>query len=317
MMRDQISVHSVEVNKQVFVRLFPVLLLIFVTNATFAQTRLQPLDTTQWQLVFSDDFSGSELNRDLWHSYGNWAGMESDNWSESRYAPGNNQIYLDDQVVLDSGICRLLLTRKDVSWRCDTCSKTEQASYAAGEIFSYYSRPFLYGRYEARLKMPAAPKTHATFWLWPGADIREENGIEIDIAESYGGPVSRLPFSRGSNRHVNFSVHRWGPAGHVEILGRFPDQLWWQTLRGNYFDPAAWHTYTFDWEPEGMRFYVDGLLVRTYTSREIPWLSTDARSCNIRLSMGLDKAGNEPEGLVDAFLIDYVRVWEKIPATPD
>lgn len=289
-------------------RLFLLLLLSF--SAT-AQNPLPPLDTSGYRLVLSDDFEGNTLNRALWHSFGNWAGMESDNWSESRYAPGNHQIYLDDQVVLDSGICLLLLTKREVTWRCDTCAASVSAPYAAGEIFTRYDRPFLYGRYEARLKMPTAKNTHATFWLWPGANIQEQNGIEIDIAESYGGPVSALPFTRGSNRHVNYCVHRWGPAGHVYVQRRYPKQLWWQALQGNYFDPADWHIYTFDWQPGKASFYVDGQLIRTFTIADLPWLTRDADRCNIRLSMAIDNRGDEPPGLVDVFQVDYVRVWEK------
>lgn len=313
MNQDQVCGIPTKVSNRFSVRLLFALLLVFATQVTRAQTNLPPLDTSQWQLVFSDDFTGTELNRDIWHSYGNWAGMESDNWSESRYGPGNQHIYLDDQVVIDSGICHLLLTRKDVSWRCDTCANTATAAYAAGEIFTYYTRPFLYGRYEARLKMPTAPNLHATFWLWPAPNHTEVTGIEIDIAEAYGGPVRALPFNSGSNRHVNYSIHRWGPDDHLELRNRFPRQGWLNVLGGNYFDMGDWHTYTFDWLPDAMHFYVDGLLVRSFTVRDYPWLATAAQPCNIRLTTAIDKPGTEPPGLIDVFRIDYVRLWEKIP----
>lgn len=287
------------------------LLLVLLAGPATAQAVLPPLDTNQWRLAFSDDFNGTALNRDIWHSYGNWAGMESDNWAGSRYNPGNMQLYLDDHVVVDSGICHLLLSRQDVSWRCDTCTETVQAPFAAGEIFTYYTRPFLYGRYEARLKMPTAPNTHATFWLWPAPNMNEENGIEVDIAEGYGGPVRPLPFTNSANRHANYVLHRWGPSGHRYVLNPYPQQSWWQALRGRYFDIGEWHTYTFDWLPEAMHFYVDGQLVRTFTANDIPWLAADAKPCNIRLTMAIDAQRKEPPGLVDVFLIDYVRVWER------
>lgn len=92
-----------------------------------------------------------------------------------------------------------------------------------------------YGSYEARIKVPMAPSSITGFFLYYPPDFASEIDIEVFNDDS---------------RRVMFTYYSDGKT--VTKNARLP------------FDPTAdFHTYRFDYEPNRLRFYVDGELMTT------------------------------------------------------
>ncbi len=91
----------------------------------------------------------------------------------------------------------------------------------------------LYGRFEIRAKYDEGQGTSGALLLWPTDD---EGGAEVDINET-----------RAADRTLNnITVHGKGPFfSNVES-------------REFRYDASEWHTYTVDWLPGELVFYLDG-----------------------------------------------------------
>lgn len=98
---------------------------------------------------------------------------------------------------------------------------------------------------------------------------------EIDVAEAHGGPFYPAgPFGKTNQFKVSYSLHAEPPPlgypnpyglQNDEVANSYPNQHWWNKVRGNYFDLDNWHTYTCDWDTAMVTTYLDGVLVNRVT----------------------------------------------------
>lgn len=110
--------------------------------------------------------------------------------------------------------------------------------YDGGEIRSEVREG--YGAYEARLRTPTAPGSISAFFLYEYASRRNDE-IDIEI------------FNDGSRRIWFTTWVRDRQTNHDEQI------LW--------FDPSAgFHDYLIEWASGRVRFFVDGVLLREWTS---------------------------------------------------
>ena len=102
------------------------------------------------------------------------------------------------------------------------------------ESIDYYG----YGSYRARIKTADAPSSITGFFLYRSPDLYAE--IDIELYNDGTGNVDFVTYANGKRTHY---------------VGR---QL--------TFDPSAdFHTYRIDYEPNVVRFYVDGALQKSWT----------------------------------------------------
>jgi beta-glucanase (GH16 family) len=108
-----------------------------------------------------------------------------------------------------------------------------------------------YGRFEARIKIPAGQGIWPAFWLlgdniatagWPRCG-------EIDIMENIGKEPGK----------IHGSLH--GPTS----AGTATDITAAVSLDSGKDFAAAFHVYAVEWEPAAVRFYVDSTLYTTFT----------------------------------------------------
>jgi beta-glucanase (GH16 family) len=73
---------------------------------------------------------------------------------------------------------------------------------------------------------------------------------------------------------------------------------------------AGYHTFTLEWMPDYVAFYVDGDLVNTYRG---DFVLRDPAYILLNLAVGGDTAGspNASTSFPQSFDIDYLRVWQK------
>jgi beta-glucanase (GH16 family) len=100
-----------------------------------------------YQLVWSDEFDGTTLNTSNW-SYD--TGNGSGGW-------GNNELeYYRSQNVSVSGGYLIIEARQESYGGC---------SFTSGKIKSINKQDFLYGKIEARMKVPYGGGMWPAFWM--------------------------------------------------------------------------------------------------------------------------------------------------------
>ena len=233
------------------------------------------LSSCGYTLLWSDEFEGNTLDAN------SWTVPEYDN-------PQNNemQAYTKASVYVAGGYLHLVAKKQD--WG--------KQHYTSGKVVTENKRDFLYGKFEARMKMPAGKGMWPAFWMMPTnlGQYWPTTG-EIDIMETVGND----PTNTHSTLHYGTSVatHKWKGDPYA--------------VPGGYSN--AFHVYTCEWEPTKITFYVDGVLYSTRTPSEIqPWPFTHKFYIILNLAVGGDWPG-APDGSTifpSEFLIDYVRVYQ-------
>lgn len=228
----------------------------------------------------SDEFNGSALDAERWH-VNNATGTDSLGRKPALFLPenakvgnGNLNITFRKQTLPEK---YLALGYKDYS---SAMVRTNERG--------------MYGYYEARAK-PMNSAGSSAFWLaWTGLP---DNATEIDIFE-IGGKTRNEAF----DRLYNMNAHVWTRPQNDQHLSS--GSTWIAPWRlANTF-----HVYGFDWQPETLRWYVDGVLVR------------EAKNSYWHFPMQIvfdSEAMWDWFGVVDdadlpsVFRIDYVRVWTR------
>ena len=306
-------------------------------------------DNSPWQLVFQDDFNGTQLSPP-WITFNSWLGMpggDNDNWSEGRVE--GYAILKDENVVVSNGTAKILVKKEPASWHCATCTmNTVNTNYTNGCLHIPFTKYFNAGKFEASIKMPTFLWAHSTFWLWHGTTVNE-----IDMAEAYGWSGSSGLF--GYYPKCDYSLHAWNPPNgqnpynmqHVEIANSYPNQSWWDWVTGHYFKQDQFHTYTCTWDTSDVTNYLDGQLInqqwKYYQDRSVtngfwPFRHTVnyrvGSYCNpsgtwkvlpgfpynnqsysaLNISAYVDKEDSRHQsGLLGQTEVDYVKVWQKHP----
>ena len=245
--------------------------------------------SASWELVWSDEFDGTSLNGSNWsYDIGNGNG----GW-------GNNELeYYRSQNVSVSGGYLTIEAREESYAGYD---------YTSGKIHSRNKQDFLYGKIEARMKLPTGQGIWPAFWMMPTDSVYGGWPLsgEIDIMEM-----------------INEATTVYGT---LHFGQSYPNNQ--QT--GASYSPGVdlsqgFHTYTLEWGPAVMRWYVDDVLFSTKTN-DLWWTISAPDNPlapfdqSFYLILNLAVGGNWP-GYPDAttvfpqqYVIDYVRVYELQP----
>ncbi|MDF2941826.1 MAG: glycoside hydrolase family 16 [Herbinix sp.] len=276
----------------------------------------EPGNTELWTKVWSDEFDGIGENLDTngldlskW-GYQNGTGAEFglDGW-------GNNeqQYYSKNNINVKDG--NLVITPK-----LETLGGKK---YTSGRIWTSPTFSKKYGRFEARIKLPAGNGFWPAFWMMPKDDVYggwAASG-EMDIMEAKGRIL----------QEVGGTIHYGGAWPNNKYSGASYNFDEGQSI-------TDFHTYAVEWEPGEIRWYVDDKLYQTQNN----W-STNGTNGEEKLAFpapydqpfyiilnlavgGNYDGGREPDASVFAsnpkMEVDYVRVYEltgrpyKIPADP-
>lgn len=248
-----------------------------------------------YEIVWSDEFNGDSLN------LADWEYMIGDGCNYGICGWGNNELqyYRAENVTVQDG--KLTIEAREESFG--------GKEFTSGRIRTYNKQDFLYGRMEAKIKVPTGGGMWPAFWMMPTDSVYggwAASG-EIDILET--------------NNDTDFIQ------GTIFYGGQWPDQVhtW-----GIYQPPGVdfsedFHVYTLEWEPTVMRWYVDGVLYSTKTSDQ--WYSDGAPENDLapfdqefhfllNTAVGGYYTGcTDPECITAVFpqqmIIDWVRVYQK------
>jgi len=222
-----------------------------------------------YNLVFDDSFNGSAVNSTYWNT-GLWFTTTINN---------EQQAYRPENVRVNSGRLQLVSEQRSAqtTWG-------ENMSYASGAITTRNKFAFTFGVVEARARVPRGAGLSSLFYLEPNG---KRSPPEINVMTALGQTPGTVGFNY-KFYDINGSVR----------------QMSGTTSGSDFAD--AYHTYTVEWTPTTIRYYVDGVFRGSYTGDSI--LRDDAFIVLSQAVGGL--AGGVSAGFPQTYEIDYVRVWQ-------
>src|SRR5882672_7548982 len=249
-------------------------------------------DPTVWSLTWSDEFDGP-----------NGSAVDSTKWSfdVGGNGWGNNELETytsrTANAHLESGLL-VIKALKETFTGPDNITR----NYTSARLLTRNKFTQAYGRFEARIKIPYGQGLWPAFWMlgdnigtagWPTCG-------EIDIMENIGKEPSI----------VHGTFHGPGYSGGNGVSAAY-------TLSGGQKFSDDFHTFAVEWEPNVMRFYVDGLLYKTRTPADLPagtsWVFDHPFFIILNVAVGGGWPGNPDATTVfpQQMLVDYVRVYQR------
>ena len=251
-------------------------------------------EAQNWQLIWSDEFDGSDLDANFWtHEIG------TGNWG---WGNGELQFYQSENTIVSDGIL--------------TIESREEPQGIEGQwgVLHYYSSSrivtrdkfdFRYGKIEARIKTIDGQGFWPAFWLLPNGGCWPENG-EIDIMEQWGNNyltnsttgaahIGTCPYSQSTHFYQNFSSYI--------SSGSFADDF---------------HTYSIIWKEDTITWFVDDVEMFQITPSSyfsIPsqhnW-PFNSNNWYLMINLAITQAGPNANTIFpNNIQIDYVKVYQE------
>lgn len=253
--------------------------------------RGEQLDLSGYELVFEDEFDGTELDTDMWFTRGNGSRRSGYNAAS--------------QVAVKDG--NLVITGE----YHDEAEGTYGAGWYVGAIALKEERS--YGYYEIRCKCNPGEQFWSAFWIqgaYPYDHYLSQGGVnsaEIDIFEAMSWKET-LPANRNS---VTSTIHCNGVDDDIEnidsrCLGDF------KVGRDIYNE---YNTYGLEWTEDEYIFYING--VESARSSFGNGVSQVPEQLIVSLEIPGDEIKYEKDYTTE-FVVDYVRIYQKTdaPAQP-
>ena len=261
--------------------------LIGIIICCIITTLTTQVNANDWQLIWSDEFNGKKGTP-----------LDLSKWTyevkENNY---NNELqYYTDHPVnasLDGQGHLLIRAIKE-----DLGSK----HYTSARLNTYSKFEPMFGRIEARIKLPFSQGMLPAFWMI-GANKKEVGYPacgEIDIVEYVG----KDPYVVSSNLHAT------GYVGTTIFKGR-------HSLPNHAKFSDDFHIFAMEWEPNVIRFYIDNVLQDTHTPDKLAsdkiWAYNHSFYIILNLAVGGNWPGNPDSTTVfpQSLVVDYVRVYQR------
>ena len=181
-----------------------------------------------------------------------------------------------------------------------TGSDGKLRKYTSGRLKSHGHFSQLYGRFEARIQIPAGKGMWPAFWMlgddfstvgWPACG-------EIDVMENTGDAEPAI---------VHGSMHGPGYSSTNPLTATY-------TLPQGHFSDG-FHVFAVEWAPKVVHFFVDGNLYATKTPSDLPagkpWVFDHPFFLVLNLAVGGKMPGSPDDStpFPQRMLVDYVRVY--------
>ena len=248
---------------------------------------IQTLPERNWELAWSDDFTGAAGSAP---DAGKWAfdiGTGSNGWGNSELQYYTNR---PENIKLD-GNGMLVITAKSESY---AGSGFTSARIKTKGLFAQQ-----YGRFEDRIKTPTGPGLWPAFWML-GANIDTKPWPqcgEIDIMEQ-----------RGQQPSVTWgSVHGPGYSGGGAISKPYG-------LVNGRFD-TEFHVYAVEWGEDYIDYFVDNYLFQRITPETVTgdWVYNTPFFLLLNVAVGGNFVGFPTTGtpFPQSMYVDYVKVYKQ------
>lgn len=246
-----------------------------------------------WNLVWSDEFDGDEINMDNW----SYDVPENGRWNDEIQSYTENNAFIEDGSLI-------LEARKE-----DITEKDGQVyNYSSAKLITQGKQTWTYGRVDVRAKLPEGQGMWPAIWMMP--DDEPFYGTwpvsgEIDIMELLGHEPET----------IHGAVHFGSP--HQQIQGTYK-------LKDGTTFADDYNVFSIEWEPGEIRWYVNDQHFHTAND----WFTKHPDNADpytypapfdqpffliLNISVGGGWPGNPDETTVfpQQMAVDYVRVYEK------
>ncbi|MGY5450268.1 glycoside hydrolase family 16 protein [Agarivorans sp. MS3-6] len=268
-----------------------------LASATTSPPNSNHSPAVKWQLTWSDEFEGKQLDLNKWaFDIGNgfilngqyisgWGNRELQAYTNhSRNVGLNGQGQLVIQARVESS------SDSYGNYRYSSARLKTQGLFAQR-----------FGRFEARIKLPTGQGLWPAFWLMPQDNVYGTWAAsgEIDIMEARGSAPSQI------NGTIHYGA-QWPNNTYSERHHIFSNS-----------DISEFHVYRIDWSPQGISWYVDEQLYATQSSwftqgQAFPAPFDQHFYLIINLAVGGNYDGNPiSDRIFPAQMeVDYLRVYQ-------
>jgi beta-glucanase (GH16 family) len=245
----------------------------------------------EWKLVWSDEFNGTKLDPKKW----NVLIRQQSKHDELQY-------YVPDEAYIENGMLRLRSRVRNYG----------PMKYTSGRVSTDGRFAPTYGRFEIRAKLPGGKGLWPAHWLYPqnrdwameevmakAVEEKRERAIpefrpwytEIDIMEFLGHERNIV---YGTFHYRAFNGDR-----------KSSSVTWKDSI--DYTE--GFHVYALEWEPDAIRWYLDGKLIHT-TTDAVPH---SPHYLILNTAVGGQWPGNPDSTTVfpQYHDIDYVRIYQR------
>lgn len=232
-------------------------------------------------LIWEDDFTGTTLNTANWDYENNYSRPNE----VQNYVAGTNNVWVENSN---------LVIKAKKEW-------SNGKEWSSGCIHTDNKREFMYGRFEAKIKIPQTIGSFPAFWTL-GGNYEEGGGItwpycgEIDIMEhKYGYAWT----TAGALYRTDLVWDNWD----AKDLGRVDS--------GNIGSFDDYHIYAMEWTHDRLDYYVDDRLIgHSDISDDSTWFMFH-QPHYILLNQALGAAGGSvPSNMTEyTMYVDWVRVY--------
>ena len=264
-------------------------------SATTSFTVTQTIVTDPYRegrtLLWEDDFIGSSLSKN-WDYENNYHRPNE----VQNYVAGTNNVWVENS--------NLVIKAKR--------ENSNGQSWTSGCIHTNDKQEFMYGRIEAKIKIPQTYGSFPAFWTL-GGNYDEGYGInwpycgEIDIMEHKFGAAN---ITAGALYHTELLWDRWDV---VSNLGRVDS--------GNIGSYDDYHIYSLEWTYNKIDYYVDDVLIGHSDISDDSKYFMFHQPHYMLLNLAIGAAGGVPPTDVNEYTmyVDWVRVYapEQAPTHGD
>jgi beta-glucanase (GH16 family) len=238
-----------------------------------------------YQLVWADEFNGTALDLSKWTQITGSDGSTAPDAELQYYTSSTNN------TKVENGLLKITVLNDGFGGR----------AYTSGRMQTKNLGDWLYGKFEARIKLPVGQGMWPAFWLLPTDNtygVWPQSG-EVDIMETVGKEATHNFATIHTS--TNGTVHSFTTRYDLP-MGTFADDF---------------HVFSMEWSPNLMTFYVDGNLYATKTNTTVspyPWVFDKRFYALLNVAVGGLWAGS-PDATTNfpqTMTVDYVRVYQKI-----
>ena len=238
-----------------------------------------------WDLIWHDEFDGKAIDTSNW-TYDLGGG----GWGN-----GEMQVYTNEpeNARVENGLLVIEARKENI--------ESGGFQFTSARLKTQGLQTFQYGRIEARIKVPTGKGFWPAFWMlgenfpvvgWPDCG-------EIDIMEYVGRePDLIIGTMHGPGYSGALGLSRWNRQGY-NIADDF-------------------HTYAIEWDTNQISWFFDGEKYNTFTREVVgnrPWVFNQPFFIILNFAIGGTLGGvvTPDTNFPAQYLVDYVRVFNKIP----